>query len=209
MEQTALTCEQVDERDLEAGYLAGRLSEEEASAFEAHFFGCERCWALLQNAQAVAAARRASSGGGSRRSWHLLPLASAAVLVLLAGGGWWLTQRRGPAATETLRGSTDSITVDLEATVSGVAGRFTPFPGTDRYRVRVYSAQGDLLAEQETADTTLSISLPTTRRRPGGGGAAPAPAPAGLLAEVTALDVLRQPLASSGLVPVRQSAARR
>lgn len=189
-----LTCDQVDERDLEAAYIAGRLPDSDAEAYEAHVFACDRCWAVLQTAQAVAAARHPALS--AQRPGLPRWLALAAGITALVAGTWWVSATRQPLAPEALRGVEDSIAVQLEATDAGLALRFGAFPGADRYRIRVFSPTGELLAERETPDTTLEVSLD---REP----------PTALLIEVTALDLLREPLASSGLVPLDRSSPRR
>lgn len=192
-----LTCHQVDERDLEAAYVGGRLTEADALRFEAHVFACDRCWRKLQVALAVTALAAApATPARPRGTWLPWSLASAAAVATVVLGTWWLAARRSdrdsPAA---MRGVRDSIGVQAAVTGRGVAIRFSGFAGADRYRVRLFTPDGSVVAERETPDTVLEFSL-----------LAQSPASFGtLVAEVTALDVLRQPMASSGLVPLRQS----
>ena len=58
-------CQYVEEHDLVSAYLGGRLSEQEAEAFERHYFGCERCWGEVKAGEEIRAAlKRAGLGGG-------------------------------------------------------------------------------------------------------------------------------------------------
>ena len=105
MSRNEITCELVDERDLDTRYLAGRLNPEEAEGFEAHFFGCERCWELVQQGLAVrialgadavapqlpATASRQGKPGG--RWWGLAAAAAVAAVVV---GTWWTGQGSRP-----------------------------------------------------------------------------------------------------------------
>jgi hypothetical protein len=100
----------VEEHDLVEAYLAGRLSERDRDAFEAHYFGCETCLERLETAndfregmrqvaaediaQAAAARTRlgllAAIAALSLR--HRLALAGA-LLLLVALPSLWLAQR--------------------------------------------------------------------------------------------------------------------
>jgi len=171
-----------------AEYLAGRLTEEAGTAYEAHLFGYERCWSRLQTALAVSAA--ASPATRRRLRWPL-PLAAAAALAALLAGGWWLTGRQA-AGPEPLRGDADSLLVLPRADSAGVVVSFGRVAGADRYHVRLFTEAGTLVAERESGDTTLILPLP------------PGPDQR-LLVQVTALDALSETLASSHLIPVSPS----
>jgi anti-sigma factor RsiW len=51
MDEQPMTCELVDQRELDRRYLTGQLNDNEASAFEAHYFACDRCWALVKGGE--------------------------------------------------------------------------------------------------------------------------------------------------------------
>ena len=104
------------QRDLAPLYLAGKLTEKEAEAFEAHYLGCAKCRedvttgaALreLYGRPAVAASATVSIDSAStRRKW--LPLAAAAAIAFVAVGIWHASRQsieqpgqptlRGPSA---------------------------------------------------------------------------------------------------------------
>ncbi len=91
-----LACAEIEARDLMSGYLAGRLSEEDAEAFEKHYFGCEKCWAELKAGTEIRAALAGQSGADAtkrRRVWTDWRLLAAAAAVVLAIGGGLLLRR--------------------------------------------------------------------------------------------------------------------
>lgn len=100
----------VEENDLIQSYLAGRLSESEQDAFEAHYFACAICLENLETANAlregmrqaaaeeIAGTVEARAGLGALvglallARWRRLALAGA-LLLLAALPGFWLLQR--------------------------------------------------------------------------------------------------------------------
>jgi anti-sigma factor RsiW len=176
-----LTCAEVDERDLESGYVTGRLTAEEAEAYEAHYFGCDRCWRTLETALAI----RSAHGARRRAPFGVRALAVAATAVVAVGVGWWTTRTPAPP-TDTLRGGAEAPVVRVDETPAGLAMAWAPYAGADRYRVRVFSTDGDLLLERLTADTTVVL----------------APTPGAAFVDLTVLDALREVVSGSGLVPI-------
>jgi hypothetical protein len=65
MADQALDCSKVEEQELEARYIQGALSDEEAEAVEAHYFGCDRCWNSLQQSLELHAALAGDAGSAS------------------------------------------------------------------------------------------------------------------------------------------------
>ena len=91
MTMPVLTCERVDDEHLDARYAAGTLDEAEADAFEAHYFGCARCWYRVQRAvelrdglAAVEPVPRSARPSVTRRWWPLGAAAAIAAGVLLS-----------------------------------------------------------------------------------------------------------------------------
>jgi len=101
----------VEENDLIQSYLAGRLSESEQDAFEAHYFACATCLENLETANAfregmrqaaaedIAGTAEARAGLGVLAGlamlsrWRRLALVAGALLLLAAFPGFWLIQR--------------------------------------------------------------------------------------------------------------------
>ena len=211
MEPTHVTCTRVEEEDLDARYLAGTLSEEEAEAFEEHYFGCERCWTAVQTGLDVRAASTATTVDPQvathrptvergtarparripRRQW--LPLAIAASIVVVAVGLWQRDGGPGVApGGDGLRGPADSIRA-----VASVRGRIlmVSWPVTlnaDRYRVRLQRSDATVVLERIAGDTVLTVSRDSLRAVADGER---------LYWEVQALDALRRTIARSRLVP--------
>jgi len=100
----------VEENDLIQSYLAGRLSESEQDAFEAHYFACAICLENLETANALREGMRRAAAediAGTAEArvglgllaglamfarWRRLALAGA-LLLLAALPGFWLIQR--------------------------------------------------------------------------------------------------------------------
>ena len=217
MEPTQITCTRVDEEDLDARYLAGTLSEEEAEAFEEHYFACDRCWSTVQLGLDVRAASGADVEGSAtaptltvargsrdrheplaRRRWW--PLAIAASVAVIAFGVWRGTDRApaGPAG-DGLRGPADSIhaVASLRGRTLVLSWRRTP--SADRYGVRLQKSDATVVVERIVGDTSFaiprdSLSAVADRER--------------VYWEVRALDTLRRTIARSRLVPTDVPARR-
>jgi hypothetical protein len=207
MSTNGMNCELVDQNDLDTRYLSGSLSDEEAEAFEAHYFGCERCWGLVQQGLAVQAAHESAAPQAIRPSSPALPrpsstgpalrprawwgLAAAAAVVLTIVG----VRQLGPDRTtevqqDVLRGGTAEFVVTPVLKQGLVTAAWPRIPEADVYRVRLYNPDGTLAAGSEIADTVISLrvdSLPALR--PG----------TEVFWEVQALDRLRNPIARSDL----------
>ncbi|HEY7635350.1 MAG TPA: zf-HC2 domain-containing protein [Gemmatimonadales bacterium] len=161
MSADLVTCERVDESDLDTRYLAGTLSEEEASAFEEHYFGCDRCWALVQ--QGIAARAGLVSEAKAKRTrprvrawWGL---AAAAAIAAIGIGLWrWTIPPAGQSAVTAVRGR-GTLVLQPSATSAGAAVAWSPVSDADVYRVRLYSSDGTLLKEREVSDTSLNVPL--------------------------------------------------
>ncbi|HEX9581533.1 MAG TPA: hypothetical protein VF970_10550 [Gemmatimonadales bacterium] len=198
VDPSALTCEQVDERDLEAAYLASRLAEPDTEAFEAHVFGCDRCWALLQSAQVVAGAApprpAAVSSPRRRRLTIFLPLAAAAgIAALLLVRSPSAPVAPGVPQSGALRGDGDSLPVRTTLADQQIEAVWPALSRADVYQLRLYAPDGSLLLQRETRDTIAAVAVDSLRL----GSDVQT-----VYWQVQALDQLRQPLARSPLTPV-------
>ena len=193
MPDTILTCAEVDERDLEAAYLSRRLSPEVVAAYEAHYFGCDRCWRALQRATETRSAFGVRGASEARSRWPPLGLAAAAVLVIAIGAGLW-TRREPPPALVAMLGPGEAFVVRAAAIEGTLSAFWSPVPGAERYRVRLHGAAGDALLEREIADTVVAV--PVDSLEPGVRDGA-------LFWQVQAFDRLRQPLRRSALTVAR------
>lgn len=187
-----ITCEQVEREELDLRYVRGTLPEPLAEAFEAHYFGCDTCWALVRGGNEVRAARPSPKAAGWPRS---RVFALAAVLVAAAGIGFWrLSQPGEPGVTvpSLERGEgAGSITLRSATVDRQVAAGWSKLPGAASYRVRFFGADGALLLQRQTVDTALLVARDSLG--PSGG----------VLWQVQALDRLGGELARSALVEVR------
>jgi len=77
-----MTCEEARENGLAASYVAGVLTAEEMDAFEAHYFGCDACFADVEamrlTRDALKRPRRKAAAAG--KSWVWMVGIAAAVL---------------------------------------------------------------------------------------------------------------------------------
>lgn len=208
MERPPLTCDDVQERDLETRYLAGTLDEAEAEAFEAHYFACDQCWTAVHGGLSVRAAGEPEGSGvppgtvrpepegtgsspsparrsGPFRAW--IPLAAAAVLVT-AVATWRIGDGDRPTGGATFRGETDALRVTASREAGGILAGWASVTGADRYIVRLYDARGALLTQVEGADTTARLAPPAARDS--------------LFVDVQALGPLREVLARSAVTAV-------
>lgn len=205
MSATEITCEHVDQEDLDTRFLAGRLSPQEAETFEAHFFGCERCWGLVQQGLAIRSALGpdatapplAGVASISRKPpsrWWAL--AAAAALAVVVVGTWWPGQRSRPAPSEdVLRGGEAPLPVIASGSRTALQAAWPRLANADLYQVRLYSAEGTLVAQREVRDTSIELLRDSI----------PLPPQAPAFWDVQALDHLRQLVARSALTEAKTS----
>ncbi len=195
MPEPPMTCEFVDQHELDRRYVAGRLSDAEAAGFEAHFFGCDRCFALVKGGTGIRSAlthRGALPAGRGRAGW--IPLAIAAGLGVLALGTWQAIGLRKVGDDDTIRGAEDSLAVHSALSAGIWTAVWPAVPQATSYRVRVFAEGGRLLVTRQVADTSVSLSADSLAA--GGAGSA-------LYLEVEGFDLLRRPVGRSPLIPLR------
>lgn len=89
-----MDCAMVDREELLERYVMGRLSEEDRTAFEEHYFDCDRCFGELQALQAIRGELRRpgvevlGTTTPAARSWILAAGLAAALLLGVAGLLW-------------------------------------------------------------------------------------------------------------------------
>lgn len=200
MNQPPITCELVDERELDRLYVAGKLSDEEAAAFEQHYFGCDRCWALVKGGSDVRAAhaRGATVVTPWRRTW-MMPLTIAAGIMLAAIGTWRFVGPNGNPIQDAVRGGSDSIAVKTTTSAGRWQAAWPSVPGAVLFRIRIYSDDGRLLLTRETNDTVVQLSTDSLATL--GEGRA-------LYLDVQQMDQLQQPVGRSALIPIPRPGAR-
>lgn len=157
---SAAKCPHGDESFVVADYLAGRLSEADASAFEEHAFGCDRCIAELERATELRAALDADNvrtRGERPRSMPWPAFALAAALVL--GVGLWMARPLLAPEPAYRAGDDAAPTLDLAVTRIGerIALSWEPVPGADLYEVRVFTAAGDPVHAQRSEKTSMQL----------------------------------------------------
>jgi hypothetical protein len=192
-----IDCSYVNEHDLVALYLATRLPANDAEAFEAHYFGCERCWQEVRQTGELRSAFGkqfvviAQPPRITRDFWA--PLAAAAVVAVMAFGLIRLTERPNPSPDSRVFRSASANRLDLTVRL-GSAGQvileWSPHPDAGRYRVAVFRSDGLPVLKSETSDLRVSLDL---------GALPPPPAGIAFLGKVEALDTMGQVVAESDL----------
>jgi hypothetical protein len=139
-------------------YVAGRLAEAEAEAFEAHYFGCDRCWRVVRAAQELRGALELEPARGQRtllaRPW--VPLAAAAALLIALGT--WMRVRQ-PGAEQVFRAPRGAeLALTASARETAVSVSWSPVPNARGYRARVVTAAGGLVTEQELPAPPLLLA---------------------------------------------------
>jgi hypothetical protein len=115
----------VEEHDLAESYLAGRLSESERDAFEAHYFDCQACLERLETAEGfregmlqVAAEDLSVAAAVGTAAWSLrrrLALAGGLLLLLLAAlPAFWLAGRNRGLERQLAELSADAADAERE-----------------------------------------------------------------------------------------------
>lgn len=196
-------CPYEGEREVRSLYLAGKLPDGEAEAFEEHFFACERCaeavdvGSNLRAALGRAPVASATTPKSAPRSW--LPLAAAAAVALGALGLWQLTHRPDARNPAVLRGGTTGpIPVRIEKRPSGnLSVTWTSLPEAARYVVRVLKTDGTSVWSTESHEprATIDASVISSPETP-------------LDIEVEAMDTMERVIATSELVRVPSGSER-
>ncbi len=164
-----LNCEEITDRALIEGYVAGRLGEAETEAFESHYLTCERCQNELRLAlgirEALPEVREAGLQAPAEPEVSVISrrfkvgtaaaLAAAAVLAgLLLVRPSKLDEESAPAHREEATGVEVALSLRAPAGVVAAVEKFqwSQVPAADLYRITVYEA-GAVVWEVETRDT--------------------------------------------------------
>lgn len=193
-----IDCTRADETDLVALYLAGKLPENEAEAFETHYLGCERCAAALREGGEIRAAlgkpvlvsapASAEAPGRGQNVWTFLA-AAAAVAAFFYGLGHVAQRPQLVTDSAAFRsGSVDSLALTVTAGPAGVVLEWPAHPEAQRYRIEVVRSDGLPVLESETGDRRVELAVVDLPPRPEG---------VHLIATIEALDDTRQVVAKS------------
>jgi hypothetical protein len=201
MDQSPITCELVDQHELDRRYVAGLLDEAEAAAFEAHYYGCDRCWALVKGGAGVRASLLSSGAiAVSRpRSWWK-PLALAAGLGVILLGTWRVVSPPRAADPDAIRGRPDSIAVQTGLEAGRWTAVWPPLPDAVSYQARIFTGEGRVILTRELSDTSLTLPADSLATLGPGGP---------LYLEVQGFDLLRRPVGRSPLTSLRAVGAPR
>ena len=167
MSDPTADCPFDEDVDIEARYLSGRLSEEEAEAFEAHYFACDRCFALVQRGAEIRATESSSPSVSARRRRAWWPSLATAAGLILAAGIWRTLPNEAPhspaaAASDSnvLRGAGTTVALRATASDSTLFATWSPVERASSYRVRLLGEDGSLLTEHEVSDTNARLAVP-------------------------------------------------
>ncbi|MGH9456969.1 MAG: hypothetical protein ACRD2J_04940 [Thermoanaerobaculia bacterium] len=153
---SSTSCEYRD-TDVAARYVQGRLAEDEAERFEAHYFACEACWAEVQGGIALRAAT-SRPAAPARRSFVRRAFPAAAAVVLVAAMGWLVLQDRvePPPA---FRGAETTWNLEAQRGDGAVAVTWSAVPGAVSYRVRIHAPDGTPLDRMEVTGTSARVPV--------------------------------------------------
>ena len=205
MDAPQVACELADRTDIDQRYVTGTLPPDEAEAFEEHYFGCQRCWDLVQQGLAL---RAAGSGGphlldaglgvptghepvsARRRRWWA---GLAAASVVLASAALWHSWRAdAPADPDAVRGADATLVASASVRDDSIFATWQRVSTATDYRVRVSAPDGTALLERAVTDST--IAFPRSALRDAMADT--------LYLSVLARDALRRPVARSALTPL-------
>jgi hypothetical protein len=195
-------CPSAGERDTALLYLAGKLAEDEAQAFEEHYFSCVECREDVERGSELRSTLGKppvvprTNARSAVRAW--LPLAAAAVLAFAGVGVWQMTRRSPEEADRRVMRSTATGVLDV-GVVAGSSGAielsWPPHPDAASYVVQVLAPDDAGVWKTRTSEPRLTIAS----------GILPAPERArGLRVEVEAFDSMGQEVAKSELLPLPQ-----
>ncbi len=146
-----------------AAFVDGTVTGDARTAIQAHLAACGECRAEVAEVSRIIRTLP-NARGVSWRIW--VPAAAAAALVLL-----WVAPRevRGPITPEHRE---EAVTVTVAprptapvGTVASVMGFiWSSVPNADRYRVRLFDAEGTVIWEHETGDTAVALAGSVTLR---------------------------------------------
>ena len=194
-------CAGAAERDLASLYLAGKLPEDVAQAFELHYLQCEGCWrdaqlgAKLRESLGRPAVRPLTKFRRRRRPW--LPLVAAAVVAFGGIGVWELTRQAAVARARHAVLGGDAFGLRVEPGRRGeIDVTWPPQPDAANYEIEVIAASGSRVWKTETHEPHLRI----------GPGAFPAPSRGqGYSVRVEELDSTGHVVATSRPTPLSGS----
>ena len=166
-------CDEITDRALIEGYVAGRLGEAETEAFESHYLTCERCQNELRLALAIREALPEVREAGlyapaepevsviSRRLKVRTAAALAAAAVL---AGLLLVRPSKPDEESAPVHRDEATSVEVAPSLRAPGGvvaavesfQWSQVPAADLYRVTVYDAEGVVVWEVETRDTLIT-----------------------------------------------------
>ena len=166
-------CDEITDRALIEGYVAGRLGEADAEAFESHYLTCERCQNELRLALAIREAlpevrearlhvpAKPEVGVISRRFRvrTAAALAAAAVLAgLLLVRPFKLDEESAPVHRDEATGVEVAPSLRVPGGVVAAVESFqwSEVPAADLYRLTVYDAEAAVVWEVETRDTLIT-----------------------------------------------------
>jgi TolA-binding protein len=117
-----MACSRVAAEAVAERYLAGELTEDEQSAFERHYFECDRCFDELGTLRAVQTELRSARAlpADRAREWRMPWLALAASVMAVAGAGlWWWASR--PTSPESSNAAATPVTIPTSTPAPPVA----------------------------------------------------------------------------------------
>jgi hypothetical protein len=203
MSGKAIICSYAEENDLAARYLRGELNATEVEAFEAHYVGCDRCWAEVRIGgevreglgQPFLEAQPASGPVRFPRRDFWTPLAAAAVAVVIAVGVGSLSRRSAEPERAVLRGAaTDALDLKvLRAPDGHVVLEWPSHSDARTYVLEIRTSEGVRVLTSESTETRVALNADALPRQRAG---------ASLTARVTAVNSFGHVVARTESIPL-------
>jgi len=149
----------IDEQQHEQiqAYIHGRMSADEAQAFEQAFFADDALLAAFERAIEIQAATEKAAAQPARRAvpaWF--GIAATVVLAMLALA-YYQVLPRGDVDNKVMRGESTELQLTITRQGKALAVSWTAVAGASQYQFNLYRSDGTAVSEQRTSDTAMRV----------------------------------------------------
>jgi hypothetical protein len=145
------------ETDVPSQYVAARLPDEEAAAFEEHYFACARCWEEVRVGSGVSRVLGARALVRPAR-WRTAMLAAAAAVTIAFLAT--VAPRLMREDADVLRGPESAIELRLSSSAGRVHASWAAVERAARYDVVVQNDEGEVLTRVSVREARAAFAQP-------------------------------------------------